>query len=87
MEMRTKIQKWGNSLGLRISGPIRNIPKFKANMFVNVKITEKGIEVLPAKRSKKALPFCEAQLLKGLTQWTSHADVLAFLSDKELGEK
>ena len=87
MRVQAKIKKWGNSLALRLSGPMSAIPHFKANMLVNVEVTEEGIEVHPVVKHKRGkLPFKEADLLKGLTPKKAHADELVYLTDKELGE-
>ncbi len=84
MRIQAKIQKWGNSLGIRLSGPIKAIPQFKEDMLVDVDVTEEGISIRPKKKKKrKKLPFSEIDLLDGLTVKTSHADELAFLNDKE----
>ncbi|HEV2614565.1 MAG TPA: transcriptional regulator [Gammaproteobacteria bacterium] len=87
MHIQGKILKWGNSLALRLSGSLRDIPHFQANMLVNIDVNENGITVQPAKKSKspRISPFSEAQLLKGLTPHTAHADALAKLSKKESG--
>ena len=39
------------------------------------------------KIQQKTLPFSEEQLLKGLNAKTSHADELAWISDKELKKR
>ena len=75
MKTQAKIQKWGNSLGLRISGPMKTIPHFTENMTVIVDITEKGITVSPMpKKIVKILPFTEEELLRGLNTYTGHTD-------------
>jgi antitoxin MazE len=77
MKITAKIQKWGNSLGLRISGPMKTIPKFEENMQVIVEATEKGLYVYPNPKkltAKDILPFTEAELLEGLTPYLAHAD-------------
>ncbi len=80
MKLHAKIQKWGNSLGLRISGPIKTIPKFEENMLVTVDISEKGIYVYPRQKklsARELLPFTEEDLLKGMTPYLAHADEIA----------
>lgn len=86
MKVQTQIQKWGNSLALRLTGAIKTIPHFEENMIVEVVINEKGIQVFPSKTKQKKLPYTEEQLLKGLTAITAHADELADISDIERGE-
>lgn len=83
MRIQTKIKKWGNSLGLRLSGPMKSIPHFEEDMMVDVEVTEKGLTIHPCE-SKQYLSFSEKQLLKNLDAKTAHADELATLSSKEL---
>ena len=84
--MQTNIQKWGNSLALRLTGVIKTIPHFEENMLVEINVDEKGIQVFPAKAKRKKLPFTEEHLLKGLTSHTAHADEIANISDIERGD-
>ncbi|WP_131782779.1 AbrB/MazE/SpoVT family DNA-binding domain-containing protein [Legionella gresilensis] len=81
MKIHTKIQKWGNSLALRISGPMRKIPHFKEGTEVDVEITEKGFTVVKTKGNN--FPFKEIDLIKGLSAETGHADLLASLKLNE----
>ena len=77
MKIKAKIQKWGNSLGLRITGAMKTIPKFEENMNVIVEVSEKGLYVYPKPNkltAKDILPFTEAELLEGLTPYLAHAD-------------
>lgn len=84
MKIQTTVQKWGNSLAIRITGPLRTIPHFTANMPVEIEVSEKGLLIHPVKPEKrKLILFKEAQLLKGLTPKTAHADEVA---DIQLGE-
>ena len=88
MKIHAKIQKWGNSLGLRISGPMKSIPKFEENMQVVVDITEKGIYVSPQKKltARDILPFTLEELLADLDAESAHDDMkllLPALSPKE----
>lgn len=87
MLVHAHIQKWGNSLALRITGPARAIPGFKEGMEVNIEVSEQGIKVRPVQPKKRLkLTYTEADFLKGLTPQKAHADELAdFLSD-EMGE-
>ena len=75
--MHISIQKWGNSLGLRISGAMKTIPQFEENMQVIVEVSEKGLYVYPKPKKLTArdiLPFTEEELLEGLTPYLGHAD-------------
>lgn len=85
MRLQAKIQKWGNSLGLRLTGPMRAVPDFRENMIVDVDVSEEGLTIVPADTANlTVLPFTEGQLLSGLDSETSHADELATLTTKEL---
>lgn len=77
MKVHAKIQKWGNSLGLRITGPMKTIPGLKENMEVIVDISEKGLHVYPKPKKLTArdiLPYTLEELLVGLTPYLAHAD-------------
>jgi antitoxin MazE len=86
MRVKTKIQKWGNSLALRLTGLIKTIPHFEENMLVIVEVDEKCLKVFPVKPKQKKKLFTEDELLKGLTSITAHADEIAKISDIERGE-
>lgn len=84
MKIHTTIQKWGNSLAIRITGPLKTIPHFTANMPVEIEVNEMGLTIHPiAPKKKKLLIFKEAQLLKGLTAKKAHADELVSLQNSE----
>ncbi len=88
MLIHAHIQKWGNSLALRITGPVRAIPNFKAGMEVDIQVSEEGIQVSPVHRKQRfKLPYSEADLLKGLTPRKAHADEVATFLPHEMGEK
>jgi len=82
----SKIQKWGNGLGLRVSGAMRDIPHFTENTLVKVEVFEDGFTVKKATQSVKLLPFTEAQLLEGLNPDTVHSELLATPINSELIE-
>ena len=75
--IESKIQKWGNGLGLRVSGVMRDIPKFLVDTQVTVEVLEDGFIVKKAQPSKHSLPFSEDELLKGLDENTAHSELLA----------
>jgi len=85
MKLQSTIQKWGNSLALRLTGPIKAIPHFEANMLVDIDVDEDGITIHPSKRKARKLPFTEKELLTGLNSKTAHAEELATLHAKEIG--
>lgn len=86
MLTHAKIQKWGNSLALRITGPIRSIPNFNEGMEVDIEVSEEGICVKPTRQHRLKLPFTEDDLLKGMTPQKAHADEVAIITSKELGD-
>ena len=88
MEVQTEIKRWGNSLALRVSGLMAEIPGFTEGMRVAVEVTEEGLMVrpIPAEVREGALPYSERELLSGLDADTAHADELAQPTSKELGE-
>ena len=82
MKIQTTIQKWGNSLAIRITGPLKTIPHFTANMPIEIEVNKKGLTIHPLKVKKKLI-FNEAQLLKGLTPKKAHADEMVEINPKE----
>jgi len=82
----SKIQKWGNGLGLRVSGAMRDIPHFTENTLVKVEVFEDGFTVKKATQAVKLLPFTEDQLLEGLNPDTVHSELLATPISSELIE-
>ncbi len=86
MQVHAKIQKWGNGLGLRVSGMMRDIPNFTEGAEVDVDITEFGLTIRKSQPKKQvALCYTEAQLLAGLTAEMAHADLLAKPLRGEMG--
>ena len=77
MKVHARIQKWGNSLALRVCGPMRDIPHFKEGTSVDVEITSEGFVVKKSNKKISVLPFSERQLLEGLNPKLAHADLLA----------
>ena len=77
MKVHAKIKKWGNSLGLRISGAMKTVPGFEENMNVIVEVSEKGLYVYQKPKkltAREILPFTVAELLEGLNEYTAHTD-------------
>lgn len=85
MKVESEIKKWGNSLALRISGVMAELPGFTEGGKVVVQISEKGILVTPviAKNAPGVLPYSEQFLLADMNPSTTHADELAELDDNE----
>lgn len=84
MKIQTTVQKWGNSLAIRITGPLKTIPHFTADMPIEIEVNERGLTIRPViTRKKKLLLFSEAQLLKGLTANKAHADEIVDIHHQE----
>lgn len=77
MKIKTKIQKWGNGLAIRIAGSMREIPHFQEGTPVIVKITEDGLVIKKLLINRLKLPFSEEELLKDFNAETAHANLLA----------
>jgi antitoxin MazE len=88
MKVESEIKKWGNSLALRVTGVMAELPKFAAGTKVLVEVTEEGLVVTPAARQEPAfrLPYRESDLLADITPRTAHADELAEPIGDEAGE-
>lgn len=86
MKIHTTIQQWGNSLAIRITGPLKSIPHFTANMPIEIEVNKKGLTIhrITSKKGKLRL-LTEAQILKGLTAEKAHADELADINYQEFG--
>jgi antitoxin MazE len=86
MKIQTTIQKWGNSLAIRITGPLKTIPGFVANMPIEIGVSEEGLTIHPISlRKRKLILFKEAELLKGLTAENVHAEELVEIHQQEFG--
>ncbi len=85
MQIHAHIQKWGNGLGLRVSGVLRDIPCFQADDEVEVQVTEQGFSVkkLVSKKTPPFKKYTEAELLENITPRKIHADEL----DKPLAQE
>lgn len=84
MKIHTTIQKWGNSLAIRITGPLKTIPRFSANMPIEIEVNKSGLTIHPfISQKRKLLLFKEAQLLKGLNSKKVHADEVTDIYHQE----
>ncbi len=68
--MRTKVQKWGNSLAVRIPKPFAEGAGLKASSEVDVSLKEGEVRLTPV-RSRWML----RQLLAGVTKKNLHSEV------------
>lgn len=87
MRIESEIKRWGNSLALRITGAMAEVPKFTDGTKVTVEITEDALIIKRAAKSRRVLnlPYTEHDLLNGMNPTKAHADELAVPSKKELG--
>ena len=88
MQIETEIKRWGNSLALRVSGVMAELPGFTAGSRVSVEVTEDGLVVKPLRDEvrESPLPYSEKELLEHLNPETSHADEIPELLPEEIGE-
>ena len=89
MKVESEIKKWGNSLALRVTGIMAELPNFKDGTRVIVEVSEEGIMVKPVStqiKERPFLPYTEKSLLQGLSPETAHGDALATLDENELGD-
>ena len=87
MRVETEIKKWGNSLALRVTGVMAELPRFEPGTRVTVDIDSEGFVVRRAAGSLRSFRFPESEsaLLAGLTAENAHADLLADPTARELG--
>ncbi len=86
MRIESEIKKWGNSLALRITGVMAELPRFNAGTKVEVEVTKDSLiikRVVKARRKLK-LPYSEKELIAGLTPEKAHADLLPTLIQREI---
>lgn len=76
------IQPWGNSLGLRITPALSEAAHFERGPVVTVAVVDGGLLVKPKPIPGKplALPYSEAELVRGLDPAKAHADELPAIS-------
>ena len=88
MQVETEIKKWGNSLALRVTGAMAEVPKFKAGTRVTVDVSSEGLVVKPTvgKVGTLRFPYSESDLLAGMTPDKAHAEELANPTATELGD-
>ncbi len=84
--MRTQIRKIGNSLGNIIPAVFIKQLSLAEGADIEVKAENNRIIIEPVNYPKKRFPFTEQELLSGLDAYTAHAEELATISVKDLGE-
>ncbi|HEX4975756.1 MAG TPA: MazF family transcriptional regulator [Pseudomonadales bacterium] len=87
MLIKSEIKRWGNSLALRITGAMADVPNFRDGTEVTVEVTEEALIIKRAAKPKRSLklPYSERDLLVGMNPAKAHADELAVPSRNELG--
>ncbi len=68
--MTTIVQKWGNSLALRIPSALARDIHLHQGSMVDVAIIEGGMVVKPKRQSRLSL----TQMLKGITKTNRHSE-------------
>ena len=88
MRVQSEIKKWGNSLALRITGAMADVPQFRDGTKVVIEVNKDSLIIKRATKPKRKLklPYTEKELLEGMTPYTAHADELAVINSKEIGE-
>lgn len=87
MRVETEIKKWGNSLALRVTGVMAELPRFEPGSRVTVDVDSEGFVVKRATGRLETLrfPHSESALLAEMTAENAHADLLADPSGPEVG--
>lgn len=88
MRVQSEIKKWGNSLALRITGAMADVPQFRDGTKVVIEVNKDSLVIKRATKRKRKLklPYTEKELLEGMTPYTAHADELAVINSTEMGE-
>jgi antitoxin MazE len=69
--MKTRIQKWGNSLALRIPGPFARETAVRAGAIVELSVVDGKLVVTPLGRERPTL----RRLLAGVTRSNRHHEI------------
>ena len=87
MRVETEIKKWGNSLALRVTGAMAELPQLEPGTRVTVDVNGEGFTVRRATGRLQSFRFPESEtaLLEGMTAETAHADLVAEPRGRELG--
>lgn len=84
--MQSEIKRWGNSAAVRLNSSVLARARLSVSSPIIIQVKNGQIIITAAKKGERKvkLPFSEADLLKGLTPDTAHADELALPSTTEL---
>lgn len=74
----SKVLKWGNSLGIRLTHEIASLTSLDAGSEVDIVIS--GTDIIIKKKSV----LTEDMLLAGIDSYQAHADEVSKISDQEL---
>jgi antitoxin MazE len=88
--MRSEIKRWGNSAAIRLPRGILAEARLELNSPVTVVVDGRKIIIEATGEPLKkhlALPFSEADLIRGLNPDTAHADELARPGGAEIGDE
>ena len=69
--MHVRVQKWGNSLAVRIPKPLAEDAEVKEGTVLNLAVSEGKVVATPVERKKQSLK----QLLAKVTRKNLHTDV------------
>jgi antitoxin MazE len=69
--MHVRVQKWGNSLAVRIPKPLAEDAEVKEGTVLNLAVSEGKVVATPVKKKKQSLK----QLLAKVTRKNLHAEV------------
>ncbi len=74
VHINAKVLKWGNSLGIRLSGVLKELTDFKVGTELDVEIKKEGLFIRKLEK-KTILPFSETALISDLNK-KSHMHLL-----------
>lgn len=64
--MKTKISEWGNSHGIRMTAPLLDHLNVEPGVELNIKLTDKGIEILKNTHSQEYVTTVAQETIDGL---------------------
>ena len=69
--MQVRVQKWGNSLAIRIPKPLAEDAKVEEGTVLNLVVSEGKVVATPVKKSKQSLK----QMLANVSRKNLHAEI------------
>ncbi|MBT3724615.1 MAG: hypothetical protein HOM14_18865 [Gammaproteobacteria bacterium] len=64
--MKTKISEWGNSHGMRMTAPMLDHLNVKPGVELNIKLTDKGVEIMKNTHSQEYVKTVAQETIDGL---------------------